>query len=382
MTPEELRSVIEAPDRKVKASLLLLDENEENPQDITDDLDPIGSSISRGIYNTIHGTATFRIKRELQWGYQRLKLRMRWSSQYLGLGFSDDDWVNMGIWIPSVPEVQGGTSPRVFTVQCFDKLDILNNPHGQTAYFLFETPLLTTMGELITGAGESNYLLDPSNQATPPTGIAFLIAENWTTLGIINDGAGRLSYRGLWVDQRGYYRSEPYDAPSAIAPSWTFNAGSDSNTWGTDRTLTSDFYRAPNVWVFVDSDPLYKDDSGVAFPHEGVGVYTVTNPSDGPTSVAGRGGRYITKTESLECAGDTLADRQASLMQQGDRIVEADKKLDRTLTARCGPMPLLWHFSTVEVTDADLGLNAAKFLVTDWTLPLDGGDMGLTMREV
>lgn len=396
LTAAQVTALIEAENLEVTAGLELYDADETFIEDISDDL--VGGTVDRGNYRTIHGTCRLLISRELQWGSQRVKpyLILTASEQiddtWNSGTWNDGNWnggtqlrarFDLGVFLLSTPERRAGETPATFDVDGYDKLEILAHPHG-TSYEAAEgDAYLTLVEDLITGAGESKILLDQTAAATtlPTTRVWPLLDRSSegqgqegggspTTLNIVNDLLAAVGYRALWVDQDGYYRSEPYQAPADRGAEWTYSADSDTTTVAEDRMAGADYFATPNRWVFVNDDP-----AATTFPTEGDGIYTTLNQSDGPTSIDERG-RTITRVVPLAAASQT------DLVTQGDAIVATDKRLDQRLTLSVSPNPLHLHFDVVAVTDAQLGLTAKKYLVTDWSLPLDGGDQSLEMKAV
>ena len=386
LTAAQVTALIEADNIEVSAGLELLDSDDTFIDDISADF--VGGTIDRGNYRTIHSTCRLRISRELVWGNQRVK-------PYLNLTDGDGTTArfDLGVFVLSTPERRAGETPATFDVDGYDKLEILNHPHGTSYEAAAGDAYLTLVEALITGAGESKMLIGQSAVATvlPTTRVWPLVRQSTgdddgqgddapgrsdrpaggaTTLQIINALLEAVGYRSLWVDQDGYYRSEPYAAPADRGAEWTYSADSSTTTVAEDRVSSADYFDTPNRWVFVRNDP-----AASTFPSEGDGIYTVLNQSDGLTSIDARG-RTITRVVPLD------ASSQTALVAQGDQIVDNDKRLDKRLTLNVSVNPLHGHFDVVSVIDAQLGLVAAKYVVTDWSLPLDGSDMTLDMKAV
>lgn len=401
LTAAQVSSLIEAENLQVSAGLELLDADENLIEDISADL--VGGTVDRGNYRSIHGTCRLRISRELAWGSQRVKPYLVLTGpqqpttealtvvgdvltvggEPLTVDIADTTVrarFNLGVFLLSTPERRAGETPATYDVDGYDKLEILAHPHGTTFSAAAGAAYLTLVADLIAAAGESKVLLDQSAAATVlPTARVWPLVrqsdddgatEGATTLQIINALLESVGYRSLWVDQDGFYRSEPYRSPAERGAEWTYSADSATTTVAEDRTASADYFATPNRWVFVRNDP-----AAASFPAEGDGIYTVVNQSDGLTSVDARG-RTITRVVPLD------ASSQASLVKQGDRIVENDKRLDDWLALSVSLNPLHGHFDVVSVTDAQLGLTGAKYVVTDWSLPLDGSDMTLDLKAV
>lgn len=358
--------VIEAGWVQFDSGCRLLDGQDNFILELGEDFAPDGSEVSRNVYATIHGTARLRVARLLAWQVHRLQPWIRVTA-------ADGATVerNLGVYVLANPVRNPREAPETFDVQAYDKLQVLNYPLGYSVSLAAGEPVLPWVRGLIAEAGESKVAIDSLDEGKVAAALkVWPVQEARSRLTVINEALALIGYRGLWVDRDGWYRSEPYVAPSSIAPFWTYSADSPTTTVREDRTETVDFFDVPNRWVFCVSNPA----TGT-FPTEGAGLYTVLNVADGITSVTARGGRVITAVVKLDAVD------QASLVVQGDRIVEQDKRLDRRVTMMAGLNPLHWHFDTVDYADARLGATA-RMLVTSWSMPLGGGDMKVELKGV
>jgi hypothetical protein len=365
LTPAELVALVEADSLIVDAGLELLDADDVLIDDISDDLITDGSEVSLGIYNTIHRTCTLNISRELAWGWQRLRPYLLLSSD----GTTHYRW-NLGVFLPSVPERQVSTTPATWTVAAFDKLEVLNTPYGSAYSLAASTAILPAIEALITAAGESKIRLDQTAVATVTSGVrAFSLVDDWSTLGIVNDLLGSIGYEALSVDADGWFRAAPYRSPEDRSTVWAYDADSSTTTVAEERSSIADYWQAANVIVAISDEP----DS--TLPAIGAGIYTVTNMSDGPTSVDARGGRYIRRV-----IRGTYA-TQAALESAATEALGAEKRVANYVTLSVSPNPIHGHFDVVALTDSEIPVNG-RFLVTNWELPLDGSDMSLSLRSV
>ena len=363
LTLAQTVELLEAHTLRVDAGLDLLDADDNFIMDLTDDLIVDGSSVSLGVYRTIHRTAQLKISRELQWGSQRLR-------PYLLLSSDDTTWYRwpLGVFLPSVPECQVGESPQVWDVACMDKLDVLNTPYGSSYSLAVSSNVIDAVEALITAAGETSFAFEPSTAVTPALR-AYSIVDDWTTLTIINDLLESIGFRALWVDANGTYRSGPYVAPESLPSMWTYSTDSETTTVAEERVSIRDYYNAANVVVGIRDTP--EDD----IPITGDGIYTATNQSDGLTSIDARGGRTIRKV----IRGDFID--HAALVVAVDAALDSEKRVANYVTMATSPNPLHGHFDAITLTDSAIPVNG-RFLVTDWELPLDGSDMSLSLRAV
>ena len=355
--------LVEAPVVQVGAGLDLLDSSGVWVADISADLTAAGSVIARNMANKIHGTAKLTISRELAWGRDRVRPWVELSAD----GQTTTRW-NMGVYAMTTPQRNAGETPATYSVDGYDLLTILDTPYGSTYSAAAGSVPLTLIATLLTAAGITNAIDQAAIAEVLPTGslVVYPIAQENTTLKIINDLLARVGYGPLWMDRDGRARSAPLVARSSVSPMWAYSTSSATTSVGDQRTGTADFFAAANRLVFINDDP------GRGTPVEGNGFYTVTNPADGPTSIDGRG-RSITKVVKLQAV------TQAALMVQADQIVAADKRMASAVAVNVGPNPEHWHEDTVTFADADLGVSGL-FAVTEWSFDLGGGDMGLQLE--
>ena len=400
LTAAELVALVEADSLTVDAGLELLDADDNLIEDITSDFLADGSTIERGIYRTVHGTARLRVSRELVWGSQRLRPYLLLSSTYpprdaftptlltesgevmlteggdpiLGVETRPASpatfyrW-NLGVFLMSTPERVVQESPPVWDVDCFDKLDVLNTPYGSTYSLAAGENVVEAVEAIIAAAGESKVNIEPSDAVTASVRVLSIV-DNLTTLQVCNDLLDSIGHRSLWVDRDGFYRAEPYVSPTDLPIMWSYSADSATTTVGESRRSSADFYQAANVVVGYNDDP---DQDTI--PTEGDGIYTLTNQSDGETSVDGRGGRIIRRVISGPYVD------QAALATAVERIMDNEKRVAVYADITVGVNPAHGHYDVVNLRDDAVPING-RYLVTNWTLPLDGSDMALTLRGV
>jgi hypothetical protein len=353
--------ILSSPTISIAVGLELLDENDVLLADISDDL--VTGSVARNMNATIHGTARLQVSRALNWHNQRLRPYMTITELITGALERFD----LGIYLPETPTRRTGQQPMTFEVEAYDKLVILDHPHG-IAYTASAGAGVVATVEAILDDRALPHALSQSSVATLPSTRSWPLDEANTTLRIINDLLGAINYRGLYVDRNGIFRSEPYRPPAERAPVWHYDAGSPRTIIGEVIEEEIDLFSIPNWWVFIRDDPAQ------AVPTEGDGIHTVLNYADGPTSISARG-RVITRVVRLDAAD------QASLVAAGNQIVGEDRQPYAHLSFTAVPNPLHWHADSVRITSADLGLTSDIFGEQSWSLPLDGGDMTHEVRR-
>lgn len=364
LTTSQVTDVLTGPSLSVSAGLELLDTDDVLVEDISDDL--LGGTVQRSNYANVHATVSLSVSRALSWGAARVR-------PYMTLSNDDTDArFNLGVYVLATPERQIGETPETFGVQGYDKLYLLQGEIGDTYTVASGVAYLTAIRDVITASGVGGQvLLDATAAATTlPAARVWPLVENEapTYLRVINDLLAAIGYRGLWTDENGAFRSEPYQAPSVRAVEWTFDADDECTTLvGEDRAVVDDLWDTPNWWRFVRRDLATE-------PTEGAGFYTVTNQSDGQTSIDALG--YTRRrTVFLDAAN------QASLVAQGDRIVQTDRRRSSLLNVTTAPLPIAGHFDVASWVDSAAG-GTRKVLAQSWELPLTGEDMRWTFETV
>lgn len=362
LTAAQVVAIVTDPAVEYNAGLELLDASNVLVSDISEWLIPSGSSVALGSYQTIHRTCRLSLSYELDWGSARVRPYMTLTSP------SGTFRANLGVFVLSTPSTTAGETPKTWQVEGYDLLEVLDHPHGSSYSVAAGVGYITAATALITAAGLSSAI-STTGEPTLPTSRLWPIDPETSTLNIINALLGSAGFQALYVGPDGLMRSEPYQAPSDRAIEWTYSADDARTIVGPLRTLQADYFEAANKWVFIRNDP-----EGGAVT-EGDGIYTVTNQSDGVTSVDARG-RTITRVEYRDVA------TQAALISSGNRTIAADKRVALELPSlTVAPNPLHGHFDVIWLTDSDLGVSM-KCVVRSWSLPFDGSDMTLDLRAV
>jgi hypothetical protein len=360
-----LVELIEGVALSVDAGLDLLDADDTLIEDISADLVADGSRVSRGMLNTVHGSCQLGIARQLVWGSQRVR-------PYLLLSSDGDVWYrwNLGVYVLATPEMQVGVTPQVWLVDGFDKLDVLNTPLGATVSVASGATILAAVEDLIAATGETRVSLDQASAAEVAATVrVFSVVDDWSTLTVCNDLLASIGYRGLWVDRDGVIRSGPYVTPEDLPSVWSYSTASSSTSVLEDRTVSADYYGAANVIVAI------RDSVDDTLPLAGDGMFTLTNQSDGLTSIDGRGGRVVRRV----IRGDWAT--QSALEAAAAEAMDGEKRVANFVSLAVSANPVHAHFDVVTFRDDAIPTNG-RYLVTDWELPLDGADMLLTLRAV
>lgn len=359
-TDAQIVGLLVAENLTVGAGCELLDASDVVVADISDDL--VDGTVRRECLAAVHGTCELTLTRALAWGRDRVRPYMVLSGD-TGLGYVEARF-NLGVYVMTSPE-RVLRSDATISVNGFDKLHLLQALVGDSYSVPAGASYLDAVRAAILAAGAGALVLLDASAAdkTLPAAMSWPLSSesqaSW--LSIVNDLLAAIGYRGIWADQDGYFRSEPYRDPRTRPLEWRFNVDDARTTIvGEQRTLTQDTWGVPNYWRFLRRDLTT---AGV----EGQGQYTVTNDSDGPTSLQALG-RRVARVEFLDAAD------QASLIVQGDAIVATDRRVSAVLALTSGPLPIAGHFDVAAYTDGQTP-NLTRLQARSWELPLSGADM-------
>lgn len=364
LDPAQAQLIVSDDAVEVDASLFLLDDSNAVVEDLTADL--AGGQVKRGCNDTIHGTCSLKISRELDWGRARVQPFMTLTSRRFGSLSAP-----LGVFLLGVPKAVAGESPRTYDVTGFDLCLLLDQKIGSTYSVAAGAGYLASAQSAASSAGVLSVLVDSyaSSATLPAARVWPLLDSKWS--GPINDLLAAVNYRGAWFDAEGRLHFDRYIDLASRAPEWAYTADDVAVTTLAGRTLSRDFTDTPNRWVFILNDPNVTTGSGATTAPI---TYQVDNVSDGPTSQAARG-RVIPDVRQLD------APDLASLQAQGNRIAAEARQVARYLEVTASPNPLHGHFDVATITDSELGV-AGRWVLTDWTLPLDGSDMSQKWRAI
>jgi hypothetical protein len=328
-------------------------------EDISGDL--AGGGVERSSYADMHGTAQFRITRNIGWGGDLLRPYIVISD-----GGSLSARFNLGVYHPVAPEWPLEESPPTFDVEGYDILLRLNQPVGDAFSIAAGQSYLVAVETILLARGYTQYLIDWTKADTvAPTSRVWAFSDNVTWLTVVNDMLGSIGYSGIWSDWDGRLRVEQYTNPAERGYEWVYTDDQATTMMSARRTVSYDYFSAPNRWVILQSNVVEG-----ATPVEGAGLYTYVNDSVGDTSVQARRGLVITRVEGVDVAD------QSSLIARAQSIIDADMTIPTLIRVEVSPNPLHWHFDRLLIGDSS-SIPVADVMCTQWSLPLppDSGDM-------
>jgi hypothetical protein len=356
LTAAQVRHLIQgAPSVIVGAGLEATNLAQIEALDITDDF--LGGTVERSMYATLHGSATLQVTRPLEWGWQVVKPYMTITDGQRTARF------NLGAYFTNTPQRVTGETPATWEVSCYDLLYRLDKTVGGSYSVAKGTAVLGRVEEILLARGYTLYLIDQSRyDAVTPDMKTWAMDDAVSWLSIVNDLLGMVGYQGIWSDWNGYLRCEPYVRPLDRNYEWYLGAGAYSILDPTAQ-VSFDYHDAYNRWVGIR-----QNNPEDAAPVEGSGVYTLENPSTGPTSIDARDGMVNTRQESFDIVS------QADLISAVQSMADADMSIPTTIATTTGPLPLAWHFDRYMLDNPDVGL-PSDVLNTSWRLPLNGDPM-------
>lgn len=293
-----------------------------------------------------------------------------------------------------------------------DRLYLLDREVG----YSYVQPMLdggnpVTFGQAVanvyTACGVTGYLIDGSRATQPlPQDMAWplvpasedqqplgapsdpqLVAVSGsgatTWLDILNDLGRLVTYEPVWCDDNGYLRHTPYQDPTAVAPSDTFDADAAGNIVDPDRTVTRDLWARPNQWIGIWSNMPADGAGNPQQPTTGNGgVHILTNQSAGPSSVDALGGAPAgLRPKQFSITAATADDVAAQIQAQQ----AADMRVVTTLTGQTTPYVAAGHFTRLLYRDsglpADLGVQV-QVRAAEWTEHFNNDNTEWTFETV
>lgn len=368
LTAQTIRIMQHSATMSVSIGADLLDLDMNFIEDLTPWLGQDGS-VERVMAATIHGTCKISLSKAINWGNQLVRLYMTVYNETEGRK------IPLGVFTLTSPEISTGDVPPTYECTGYDRLYFLGRQVGNTYYVPVNVSYLSAIRSALKAAGLTGILLDGSaaDKKLPVAAVWPLVRTADDTSGdstpvtwlrIINDLLKAIGYRGLYCDEQGLYRSEPYADPSTRPPEYTFTTVTAKNPIISEqRTYSHDLHEVPNRWVFIQQNR----DPAANIQVVGDGIYVVENKYDGITSQSHRG--LVYPSVIMVDAAD-----QATLKAQGDIVVAKDLRTAATLKFQTSPFPAAGHADMAMYEDPD-NLGSYKCQATRWNLDLGGGDM-------
>jgi hypothetical protein len=364
LTTEQVRYLVaNTSSINTAAGMELVDQNGQLLEDVSNYLET--GSVSRDSYADIHGSASFEIGRELDWGAAIVRPFYLMTGPLSSVATSlTTVRFNLGAYYTEVAEEELDDDPTTYSVTGHDIVSDLDDPVGDGYSVAGGTFVLDLCEQILQSRGWTNYVIDDDQRGTQiASPLTWTIDDNVTWLVIVNTLLTSVGYGSIWSDWNGALRLQKY-VPMADRPAeWVFDVDEATSLMEQGRKRAKDYYNAPNRWVFYRGNATEEGQ-----PVDGAGRFEYINETFGPTSVEARGGRRKSKTVTLD-----IADHD-SLIAAAWKTIDADISLPSIVTVSTAPFPLAWHLDKYQVDDPRIGPRS-NVTGRSWSLPLDGSSM-------
>jgi len=296
-TTAEIQALITADHLTVSYGLRVLDGNDALVEDISDYF--LGGTIEYHRDATVHRSARLFISQERTWATERFQ-----PYQTLTSDTYHRTWY-LGVFVPSVPEVDYGDDPVTYSVECLDKLCLLDRPIGDNYLADAAEAYIDEVAVAITASGATgigNIIEESALAEVLATDMVWLLDPNQpeTWKNVCDDLLAAIGYNPLWCDGNGYFCSEPYQDNADLTGSWTFDlSDTDTQIVMEPRTFYKNEYNKTNQYRFVR-------DGMDTVPTEGAGYCTVTVRGAGYCTVTVSDDYYAVGGSETTDGGDTI----------------------------------------------------------------------------
>lgn len=284
----------------------------------------------------------------------------------------------LGVYTLATPSFDNSKLPSALSVTGYDLLYYLNDVIGDSIQIPAGSDPIVQATNLILAAfpGAQIQAIDTTTTLTSALTFPFDSSNNSTSyLEVINTLLAAVGYQPVWVDWNGTFQLVPYVTPTNTNAEWTFDLTAEDNIVAEPRTSTQDLFSVPNYWIFIMENLT-------AAPVEGTTQFSYIDASpNNPASLPNRGRikRKITFVSTADFA---------SLVQFGLSVIAQDITPAETFDITTSPFPLAWQYDQILYIDSNLASvppalqGVRRVQATQWSLPLDGGDMTWTWQTV
>ena len=300
--------------------------------------------------------------------WQRMRLKV---SMIVG----DTDPIALGVMLPETPKLMADQTPNVFAVDCHDVIHGLAEPTNGTLGIAGGTPIglaIDSLFNLETIAGSPSAKPLQLNRDFSLISIATLVRsdrqwvidESTTWLLVIDQLLESAGWLPPWTNRDGTLTSQAWVSPINAPAELILDDDARTTVIQLGATTKLDTYGVPNKFTYISTD-FNPDETQT--PVVGNGITVRDNLSVGPSSQEARG-RIIASVVRIDAAD------QQSLEDFADRDFLASITPAKTLCLNIAPQPIPWHRGIVDVTISDLDIIDQKYMIRNWTIPLDGAD--------
>lgn len=285
---------------------------------------------------------------------------------YAGIRMPDGGYAEwpLGVFLMTTPTKKADISGTLTReIDAYDQTVVLQDDTVTNRYYVGAAQnVVNAVIELLSNTpGIVSWNIPPSSATTSA-------AREWepgtTKYAIISDLLGSINYNSLWFDGNGVARSSSYVTPADRPTEFTY-ATDDVSVILPDADQTIDFYKVPNHWVLIVSNP--------DLPPMRAEIVN-DNPAS-PTSTVSRG-RTITRVVT-----EDDVPTQALLNVKAERYRDEDGNVFENVVFKTGLMPFHENSDIYMVDHGQLVVNA-KYNETKWGFDLaQGAEMTHDVRR-
>jgi hypothetical protein len=357
-TRDEVIIALHSSPRMVRFRYDLLDRTEKKKSELKSVMS--GQISMESLAVSIKKTAIFVIKEtgEIDWLNDRIQ-------PFCGLRMPDGGWAEwpLGVFLLSSPSRQDRNNGIIRNVEAYDGLQILLDDKFIERHTIDEgTKYIEAINAILVSAGITKINIAYTEAKLRITKEFEIGTEK---LRAVNELLQEINYTSLWVNENGYYISQPYSIPALRPIEYTYKTDSLS-VIKNGLLETVDYFNVPNHFIVVssnaESDPL-------------TSVYINNNP-ESPISTVSLQRSRVYKTEI-----DDIAD-QKSLDEYTKRIAYEASQVFGYVAFRTSIMPFHGYSDLLYIDYAPLDISD-RFIETSWRMPLKAGaEMEHTARRV
>jgi len=259
----------------------------------------------------------------------------------------------LGVFIPSTPARSSANGLDTWKIEAYDRTQILAEDGLDEPLFVAAgTKYLDAVLSVLAGAGITNVMIADYVDTAIPADREFEVGK--TKQEVCNTLLGEINYNPIFCDADGRFVIQAYQEPTAAAADITYRADALSII-GRDTATETDYYKVPNVFIAVCSNPDLNEDYR--------SVYINDNPVS-PLSTVRRGRRIISEIyRPDQIASQSDLDAYARRM-----AFERSLAASETVTFSTTPMPVHGRAEDVELQHPDA---SGVYREVGWTIYLD-----------
>lgn len=270
----------------------------------------------------------------------------------------------LGVFIPSTPARKSTGGVDVWSIEAYDRTLILAEDGLDEPLFIAAgIKYLDAVLSVLAGAGVTNVMIADYVDTEIPADREFEVGK--TKQEVCNTLLGEINFNPIFCDADGRFVIQAYQEPTAAVADITYRADHLSII-GRDTTTETDYYKVPNVFIAVCSNPDLNEDYR--------SVYVNDNPVS-PLSTVRRGRRIVSEPYRPDQIA-SQADLDAYVKRMAFERALAAFEAFKFYTA---PNPIHGRAEDVELQHPDA---SGVFRETAWTIYLDADkDMEHTVKR-